>query len=69
LKLDKAGIETANGVIRVDASCRTSASHIFAVGDVNGGLMLAHTAGHQGRVAAMTIAGERATYDEARTAA
>ncbi len=66
LKLDAAGIATDKGVIRVDASCRTSAPHIFAVGDVIGGLMLAHTAGQQGRVAAMTIAGEHVRYDEAK---
>jgi dihydrolipoamide dehydrogenase len=40
--------------------------HIFAVGDVIGGLMLAHTAGAQGRVAAATILGEEARYDEAK---
>jgi dihydrolipoamide dehydrogenase len=66
LGLDKAGVATAKGVITVDASCRTSVPHIFAVGDVIGGLMLAHTAGHQGRVAAQTIDGERARYDQAK---
>ncbi len=64
LGLEQAGVAAERGVIKVDAACRTSAPHIFAVGDVNGGLMLAHTAGHQGRVAAMTIAGERARYDQ-----
>ncbi len=66
LKLDAAGVATDNGVVKVDAGCRTSVPHIFAVGDVIGGLMLAHTAGHQGRVAAMAIAGERAAYDQAK---
>ena len=66
LGLDKAGVATDKGVIQVDASCRTSAPHIFAVGDVIGGLMLAHTAGHQGRVAAQTIDGEQARYDQAK---
>jgi dihydrolipoamide dehydrogenase len=64
LQLDKAGIETDKGVIKADAQCRTNVPHIFAVGDVIGGLMLAHTAGQQGRVAAMTIAGEAAAYDQ-----
>ena len=65
LLLAKAGV-TSNerGVIGVDKSCRTNVSNIFAVGDVNGGLMLAHTAGHQGRVAAMTILGEPAEYNQ-----
>ncbi len=65
LHLDKACVTTANGVIEVDPACRTSQPHIFAVGDVVGGLMLAHTAGQQGRVAASNILGERASYREA----
>ncbi len=65
LALAKAGVAAdERGVIKVDASCRTNVPHIFAVGDVNGGLMLAHTAGHQGRVAAMTILGEPARYNQ-----
>ena len=64
LQLDKAGVKSEQGAIKVDASCRTNVPHIFAVGDVIGGLMLAHTAGQQGRVAAMTIAGESAVYDQ-----
>jgi dihydrolipoamide dehydrogenase len=66
LQLDKAGVATENGVIKADNRCRTSVPHIFAVGDVIGGLMLAHTAGQQGRVAAATIAGEDLTYDESK---
>ena len=64
LQLDKAGVVTENGVIKVDRGGRTSCSHIFAVGDVVGGLMLAHTAGQQGRVAADNIAGEQASYNQ-----
>ncbi len=64
LALDKAGVKTENGVIPVDARCRTNVPHIFAVGDVNGGLMLAHTAGQQGRVAAANLLGEDARYDQ-----
>jgi dihydrolipoamide dehydrogenase len=66
LTLDKAGIASDKGVITVDAGCRTNVPHIFAVGDVVGGYMLAHTAGQQGRVAAMNILGEAAAYDEAK---
>ena len=64
LQLDKAGVASENGVIKTDARCRTNVPHIFAVGDVIGGLMLAHTAGQQGRVAAMTISGEEMVYDQ-----
>ena len=66
LGLEEAGVSSANGVITADSRCRTSAGHIFAVGDVIGGLMLAHTAGQQGRVAAATILGEDRRYDEAK---
>lgn len=62
LKLDKAGVAVKDGAVAVDAQCRTSVPHIFAVGDVVGGYMLAHTAGHQGRVAAAAILGEAAAY-------
>jgi len=64
LHLDKAGVATDKGVITADTRSRTSASHIYAVGDVVGGLMLAHTAGAQGRVAAMTMLGEDLQYDQ-----
>ncbi len=66
LKLENAGVATQDGVIKADNRCRTSVPHIFGVGDVIGGLMLAHTAGEQGRVAADTILGEDRTYDEAK---
>jgi len=67
LGLAEAGVELgAQGAIAVDLRGRTSAPHIFAVGDVVGGLMLAHTAAQQGRVAAATILGENRTYDVAR---
>jgi dihydrolipoamide dehydrogenase len=62
LALEQAGIAIEGHVVPVDAQCRTSQPHIFAVGDVNGGLMLAHTAGQQGRVAAATILGEPHAY-------
>ncbi len=63
LALNKAGVTIENKVIQVDAQCRTAKSHIFAVGDAIGGLMLAHTAGQQGRVAAATILGQPHAYE------
>ncbi len=65
LKLDNAGVASENDDIKADKRCRPSVPHIFAVGNVIGGLMLAHTAGQQGRVAAATILGEDMVYDEA----
>jgi dihydrolipoamide dehydrogenase len=66
LQLDKAGVKSERGVVTVDKHCRSNVPHIYAVGDVIGGLMLAHTAGHQGRVAAAAMLGEQLTYDETR---
>jgi dihydrolipoamide dehydrogenase len=66
LHLGEAGVVTERGVIRVDSRGRTSIPHIFAVGDVVGGLMLAHTAARQGRVAAATIVGEDMRYEQSR---
>ncbi len=66
LKLENAGVNADKDIIPVDARCRTNVPHIFGVGDVNGGLMLAHTAGTQGRVAAAAILGEDAEYRRER---
>lgn len=64
LQLELAGVETDDrGFVSVDAQCRTSADHIYAVGDVTGGVMLAHKASAQGRVAAEAIAGEPSAFE------
>jgi len=64
LRLAEAGVAVDGHVIKADARCRTSVPHIFGVGDVIGGYMLAHTAGQQGRVAAATLLGEDMKYDQ-----
>ncbi|RMG31427.1 MAG: pyruvate dehydrogenase, partial [Gammaproteobacteria bacterium] len=64
LGLEQAGVATENGFIRADARCRTNVPHIFAIGDVIGGYMLAHTAAQQGRVAAANLLGEDKVYDQ-----
>jgi dihydrolipoamide dehydrogenase len=64
LGLDKLGVATAGPAIRIDSRCRTSVPHVFAIGDVVPGYMLAHTAAQQGRVAAATILGEDMQYDQ-----
>jgi dihydrolipoamide dehydrogenase len=56
--LDKIGVAlTERGAIGVDGFLRTNVPNIFAIGDVNAKLMLAHAAEAQGVVAAETIAG------------
>ncbi|MCK5383615.1 MAG: FAD-dependent oxidoreductase [Gammaproteobacteria bacterium] len=64
LNLEGAGVASERSVIGADSRCRTNVPHIFAVGDVIGGLMLAHTAAQQGRVTAATILGENMRYDQ-----
>jgi dihydrolipoamide dehydrogenase len=62
--VDEVGLETTKaeverGVVKVDGRQRTRDPHLYAIGDVVGGLMLAHTAAHEGLVAAHVIAGEK----------
>jgi dihydrolipoamide dehydrogenase len=55
--LESLGLEmTDRGAIAVDGRGRTSVPNVFAIGDVTGKLMLAHTAEAMGVVAAETIA-------------
>lgn len=60
LGLEAAGVETdpKTGCVRVDASLRTSAPGIYAIGDIVPGPMLAHKASAEGRAAAEIIAGK-----------
>src|SRR4051794_3048969 len=57
--LETTKIELDRGIVKVDARMRTKEPHVYAIGDIVGGLMLAHTAGHEGIVAAHTIAGDK----------
>ena len=52
LGLDAAGIATHKRGITVNESCQTSRHHIYACGDVAGGLQFTHTAEHMAKVAA-----------------
>ncbi|KFF56093.1 dihydrolipoyl dehydrogenase [Bacillus stercoris] len=55
--LENTDIITENGVISVNESCQTKESHIYAIGDVIGGLQLAHVASHEGIIAVEHFAG------------
>ena len=61
--LETTKVEVDKGVIRVNGKMRTKEPHIYAIGDVVGGLWLAHVAAHEGIVAAHTIAGERDVHE------
>jgi dihydrolipoamide dehydrogenase len=61
--LETTKIETDRGVIKVNGRMRTRESHVYAIGDAIGGLWLAHTAAHEGIIAAHTIAGEADVHE------
>lgn len=65
LALDKAGVKAdARGFIETDGQLRTSTPHIHAIGDVAGGMLLAHKASKEGLVAAAIISGaDKEHYD------
>jgi dihydrolipoamide dehydrogenase len=62
--LDKTNVKVNDkGFVIVDEQQRTSDEKIFAIGDVAGGLQLAHKAFREGKVAAEVIAGESSAFD------
>ena len=60
---EKLGIQTERGAIVTDNSMHTSVPHIYAIGDVNGKSMLAHTASMEGITAVETICGQDSVMD------
>jgi dihydrolipoamide dehydrogenase len=66
LGLENTDVEVDDrGFIQVDDRQRTADDHIFAIGDVVGGMMLAHKAMYEGKIAAEVIAGLPAAFDAA----
>ncbi len=64
LDAEKAGVNVGErGVIEVDKQMRTNVPHIFAIGDIVPGPMLAHKATHEAKVAAEVAAGEKSAFD------
>jgi len=67
LDVEKAGVRVdQRGIIAVNKQMQTNVPHIFAIGDLAGGPMLAHKATHEAKVAAEVAAGEKSAFD-ART--
>jgi dihydrolipoamide dehydrogenase len=61
--VEEIGLETTQitvekGIIPVDGHMRTVEPHVWAIGDIVGGLWLAHTAAHEGLTAVHTIVGD-----------
>jgi dihydrolipoamide dehydrogenase len=63
LGLEQAGVAVAKGFIVADDRLRTNVPGIYAIGDVIGGMMLAHKATKEGEVVAEIIAGHKAAFD------
>lgn len=58
LQLQNAGVIATRGFIVTDSFCRTSVGHIFAIGDVRGGMLLAHKASAEAVIAVETMLGK-----------
>ncbi|MBQ6788970.1 MAG: dihydrolipoyl dehydrogenase [Clostridia bacterium] len=63
LGLEELGVQLNRGAIVTDDSCRTSVPGIWAAGDVNGKIMLAHTAYREGEVAVSDMLGIKDKVD------
>ena len=59
LGLETTRVELDHGFVKVDGWMRTAEPHVYAIGDLIGGLMLAHVAAHEGIAAVHDIAGEK----------
>ncbi|MCL2402863.1 MAG: dihydrolipoyl dehydrogenase [Coriobacteriia bacterium] len=57
---EDAGIEFSGRALAVDAHYQTSLQKVYAIGDVIGGMMLAHEAEHEGLLAARAVIAELA---------
>ncbi|WNF37849.1 dihydrolipoyl dehydrogenase [Bacillaceae bacterium IKA-2] len=56
--LENTDIEVENGVVKTNEFYQTKESHIYAIGDVIGGLQLAHVASHEGMIAVEHMANQ-----------
>lgn len=63
LGLERAGLATDAGHVKVDSTLATNVGGIYAAGDVAGGPMLAHAAFTGGRIAAENALGRSGTID------
>jgi dihydrolipoamide dehydrogenase len=62
--LENTGVQLDDkGFVIIDEQMRTTDENIFAVGDVAGGMMLAHKATREGKIAAEVIAGKSSAFD------
>ncbi|WZL72763.1 dihydrolipoyl dehydrogenase [Clostridiaceae bacterium 35-E11] len=66
LNAEGIGIEFDRKAIKTDLQLKTNIDNIYAIGDVNGKVMLAHTASHEGIIAVENICGKniQMNYDQ-----
>ncbi|HSH13864.1 MAG TPA: dihydrolipoyl dehydrogenase [Desulfurivibrionaceae bacterium] len=62
--IDNLVLDMQGPFIRIDDRCQTSMKHVWAVGDVTGGALLAHRALAQGVMVAELIAGNVRSFDK-----
>lgn len=55
LGLDAAGVRYSKTGVEIDSTCRTNVPSVWAVGDVAGGPLFTHWAGHQARVVVRNV--------------
>ena len=58
LGLENIGVKVDRGAVATDTLCRTNVPNVYAIGDVNGHHMLAHTAYREAEVAVNVICGK-----------
>lgn len=63
LKLENAGVNVERGAVVTDDTMATNVKNIYAIGDINGKVMLAHTASMEGIVAVENICGHSSKMD------
>jgi len=62
--LEEAGVETdERGFVKVDQYLKTNVDNIYSVGDVIGGLQLAHVASEEGKIAVENMTGKTKKMD------
>jgi len=65
LGLENAGVERdEKGFIKVNSHQQTNVPGVYAIGDIAGGVMLAHKASREARVAVENIIGESASFED-----
>ncbi|PZD93451.1 dihydrolipoyl dehydrogenase [Paenibacillus sambharensis] len=63
--LEATDIQVQNGFVKTNAMLQTREPHIYAIGDVTGGVQLAHAAAHEGVFAVEHLSGQKPDLVEA----